>query len=86
MAQGGHRKDAASDEAGKVKLCIHISRDKKGCYIASCPALPGCQSHGDTPKQATERLTENIRGYIAALCDFVPEHLDCEITEVRNSG
>jgi predicted RNase H-like HicB family nuclease len=62
-----------------MKLSIRIVQNEQGQYTARCPMLPGCMCHGDTPKQAEERLDEAIRGYIAAMSNFVPEHLDREV-------
>ena len=41
--------------------------------------LPGCISRGNTSQEAEERLDEAIRGYIAAVNNFVPEQLDREV-------
>jgi predicted RNase H-like HicB family nuclease len=64
-----------------MKVCIRVVRDKSGGYTAMCPSLPGCVSHGKTREEAAERLVESIRGYIAALSNFVPERLDYEIVQ-----
>jgi len=59
-----------------MKLCIRIIPDEHGGYVAICPSLPGCKSRGSTRSEAQQRLDEAIRGYIAAVNNFVPEHLD----------
>lgn len=38
-----------------------------GGYHASCPALPGCHSEGDTLDQATDNLREAIAVYLESL-------------------
>ena len=65
-----------------MKLCIRVLRSESGGYIASCPSLPGCRCQGQTREQATERLNDAIRGYIAAVSNFVPERVDHEVLEV----
>jgi len=65
-----------------MKLCIQIGQDEQGGYTAVCPSLPGCISRGGTREEAQTKLDEAIRGYIAAIGNFVPEHLDHEVLEV----
>jgi len=45
---------------------IVVERDEDGVYIASCPALQGCYSQGDTYKEAVENLKDAIRLHIEA--------------------
>jgi predicted RNase H-like HicB family nuclease len=65
-----------------MKLCIRITVDSEGTYTAVCPSLPGCSCRGRTREEAKERLDEAIRGYIAAVSNFVPENLQHEVVEV----
>lgn len=65
-----------------MKLCVKIYRSEQGGYIAECPSLPGCKTYGQTREEAQQRIDEAIRGYIAAMSDFVPENLEREIVEV----
>lgn len=62
-----------------MKVCIRVTRNEEGTFTAICPSLPGCISRGQTSKEARAKLDEAIRGYIAALGNFVPENLT-EIT------
>lgn len=62
-----------------MKLSIRIIRDEEGNFVAVCPSLPGCQSRGPTREEAERNLEDAIRGYIAAMNNFVPEHLDHEV-------
>jgi antitoxin HicB len=64
-----------------VKVCIEISRDDKGLFTAVCPALPGCVSRGRTCEEAVTKIDEAIRGYVAALGNFVPDRLDHEVVK-----
>jgi len=45
---------------------IVVERDEDGAYIASCPALQGCYSQGDTYEEAVENLKDAIRLHIEA--------------------
>jgi predicted RNase H-like HicB family nuclease len=65
-----------------MKLTIRILRNEEGGYTAVCPTLPGCISKAPTREEATDQLDEAIRGYIAAVNNFVPEKLTHEVTEV----
>ncbi|MFP4105562.1 MAG: type II toxin-antitoxin system HicB family antitoxin [Phycisphaerae bacterium] len=65
-----------------MKVCIRLVRNEFGGYTAKCPTLPGCVSTGETREEAQQRLDEAIRGYIAAVNNFVPERLDHEVLEV----
>lgn len=66
-----------------MKLSIRIIKNESGGFTAFCPSLPGCTSSGNSKNQARERLDEAIRGYLAAVSNFVPEtHLEEEIVEV----
>ena len=63
-----------------MKLCIQILKNGGG-FKAVCPSLPGCVSTGSTREEAQRKLDEAIRGYIAAMSNFVPEHLEHEVVE-----
>ena len=64
-----------------MKLTVRIFDNTQGGYTAVCPSLPGCCSHGQTRQEARERLDEAIRGYFAAVNNFVPERVDQEFVE-----
>ena len=64
-----------------MKLSIHICETQAGVFQATCPALPGCKSSGHSRQEAREKLDEAIRGYMAALNNFVPENLHHEVVE-----
>lgn len=59
-----------------MKLCIRMRRNQRGEFTASCPSLPGCVSSGRTEQQAKQNLEEAIRGYLASVSNFVPEHIN----------
>ncbi len=50
----------------KYKFRIIIEQDEDGIYIASCPALQGCYSQGDTIEEAKKNIEEAIRLHIEA--------------------
>lgn len=62
-----------------MKLVIRITESEHGGYVASCPSLPGCVTRGQTREQARESIDDVIRGYLASVSDFVPEHLTDEL-------
>lgn len=41
-----------------------IERDEDGRYVASCPALQGCYTEGETEEEARQSITEVIRDHI----------------------
>lgn len=48
------------------KFRIVIEQDEDGVYIASCPALQGCHSQGETIDEAVENIKDAIRLHIEA--------------------
>jgi predicted RNase H-like HicB family nuclease len=62
-----------------MKLCIRIAQCEDGSYVASCPSLPGCVARGRTKQQAQESMSEALEGYLASVCDFVPERIADEV-------
>ncbi len=64
-----------------MKLTIRILDDGEGGYLAVCPSLPGCCTRAASREEARERLDEAIRGYIAAVNNFVPENVQQELVE-----
>ena len=51
----------------KYKYRILIEKDENGIYIASCPALQGCYSQGDTVDEALQNIKDAIQLHIEAL-------------------
>ena len=71
----------ADHGGGRMKLTIRIAPNEQGGFTAVCPTLPGCMSKGDSREDAREKLDEAIRGYFAAMNNFVPEHVSAEVVE-----
>jgi len=60
------------------RFTVVVERDEDGVYIASCPALQGCYSQGDTYEEALENLKDAIRLHIQARLD-VGEPIPIEV-------
>lgn len=65
-----------------MRLSVRIFRNENGGYTAVCPSLPGCMCRGETREETMSRIDEAVKGYIAALNNFVPENLVNEVIEV----
>ena len=65
-----------------MKLAVKIITSEKGGYVAVCTSLPGFTCWGKSHDDALKKLDEAIRGYFAAVNNFVPENLDWEVVEV----
>ena len=50
------------------KVSIVIEKDDFG-YYAYCPALEGCQTHGDTFEEVMANIKEAIGLYLSTLSD-----------------
>jgi predicted RNase H-like HicB family nuclease len=50
----------------KYKYRIIVEQNEDGVYIASCPALKGCYSQGDTIEEAVENIKDAMRLHIEA--------------------
>lgn len=43
-----------------INFKIIITQDEDRVFVASCPAIPGCHSQGDTYEEATKNIKEAI--------------------------
>ena len=51
-----------------MRLKVVVHKDSvAGGYVASCPALPGCHSQGETLSGVRRNIREAIHGCLAAL-------------------
>jgi len=64
-----------------MKVCIQIVESPKGGYTAVCLSLPGCAIRAQSRDLARKRIEEAIRGYLAAVGNFVPENVTHELVE-----
>ena len=58
-----------------MRLAVRIFNNEEGGYTAVCPSLPVCCTRGGTREEAREKMDEAIRGYMAAVSNFVPENV-----------
>ena len=68
-----------------MRYRILIEQDEDGCFVAECPALPGCISQGKTRKEAVANIQDAIEGYIESLKKHkepIPPPIEEEIIEV----
>jgi len=49
------------------RYTVVLEHEADGGYHASCPALPGCHSEGDTVDEAVANMKEAIAAYIESL-------------------
>jgi predicted RNase H-like HicB family nuclease len=45
---------------------VVIEQDEEGFLVASCPALKGCWSQGETEEEAFANIREAIEGWLEA--------------------
>ena len=51
----------------KYNFTVVYERQRKGGYVVSVPALPGCHTEGRTFEEAQKMAVDAIRSYIASL-------------------
>lgn len=51
----------------KHHFTVVLERDPEGGFHASCPALKGCHSEGDTLDEAIENVREAIEVYLESM-------------------
>lgn len=53
-----------------MKLKVVLRQDEEdGGYVATCPALPGCVSQGETRGEALANIREAIQGVLSSLSE-----------------
>ena len=62
-----HQCVAALVKCRVMKYRIYLEPDEDGVFVATCPALPGCVSQGQTRGEATENIRDAIDGYLINL-------------------
>lgn len=62
-----------------MKLQVIIQRDEDGIYIASCPALRGCHSQGQTYEEALK----NVKEAIELNLEYLAKNNKAELKEVK---
>lgn len=68
----------------RYRYTVIIEKDEDGIYIASCPAIPGCHTQGDTYDEAMANIKDAISLNIAARRDVgEPVPIETAIDEVE---
>ena len=49
------------------RYTVLLESAEEGGYVATCPALPGLVTEGDTLEEAREMVKDAIRGYLESL-------------------
>lgn len=52
-----------------MKYLVTFFPDEDGGYVADCPALHGCVSHGETLAEAEANVKDAIRLYLRTMRD-----------------
>ena len=69
----------------KYRYTVIVERDEDGLYVASCPAIQGCYTQGETYEEAMENIKEVIKLHIEArkgVGDPIPIETAVEEVEV----
>ncbi len=64
-----------------MKFSVQILANAKGGFTAVCLSLPGCAARADSRELAKKKLEDAIKGYLAAVSNFVPENLTQQLVE-----
>ncbi|MBI5769783.1 MAG: type II toxin-antitoxin system HicB family antitoxin [Verrucomicrobia bacterium] len=46
---------------------VRLHKAEEGGYVVTVPALPGCQTHGNTYEEALSHAKEAIQGFVETL-------------------
>jgi len=69
-----------------MKLRVLLEQDEDAVFVATCPALPGCVSQGETRRAALANIQDAIAGYLESLRkhgDPIPPPITEEVVEVE---
>ncbi len=69
-----------------MKFRVIIEQDEDGRFVATCPALPGCISQGETHAEAHANIADAINGYLESLRKHgepIPPPITEEVVEVK---
>jgi predicted RNase H-like HicB family nuclease len=50
-----------------MRYRVLIEQDEDGVFVAECPSLPGCVSHGRSRGEAVANVRDAIRGCLESL-------------------
>jgi predicted RNase H-like HicB family nuclease len=65
-----------------MTFLVSIFPDEDGGYVADCPALHGCISHGDTLDEAEANIKLAIRLWLDTMQE-ADQQLDVHVTQVE---
>ena len=66
-----------------MKFFVTFEADEDGGFVAVCPALPGCVSHGDTIEEARANVKEAIEASLETRRELgLPEYVEFAEVEV----
>jgi len=69
------------------RFTVVVEQDEDGVYIASCPALQGCYSQGNTYEEAVNNVRDAIHLHIEARRDVgEPVPIEVAIDRVEISA
>ena len=69
-------------EQAEYEFTVIIEQDEDGVFIASCPALQGCYTDGDTEEEAREMIKDAIKLHIEARL-AIGEPIPHDVTAAR---
>lgn len=72
---------AWAEQVLTMKFSVQILVNPKGGFTAVCLSLPGCAARADTRELAKKKLEDAVKGYLAAVGNFVPENLAGQLVE-----
>ncbi len=55
------------NKASTHTYTVVLDRDETGGFVATCPALPGVVTEGETIEQTLDMARDAIQGYLASL-------------------
>jgi predicted RNase H-like HicB family nuclease len=66
----------------ELRYTVLFEPAEEGGFVATCPALPGLVTEGDTLEEAREMVKDAIRGYLKSLAtDGLPAPKDIKLRE-----
>jgi predicted RNase H-like HicB family nuclease len=71
---------------GTYNYSVVIEAAGEGGYVASCPALEGCYSEGETYDEALANISEAVSVYIESLKmdgEPIPKDVEVSVKSVR---
>ena len=64
-----------------MKIVIVVAEIASDMYKVHCPSLPGCVALGRSRREAAERMSRAISGYLASFDAAVPADIELQILD-----